>query len=176
MLDESAIGPEWAKLAPETLMMFEWAHMLHRQIYDVWADERIPENRKDERVAQLVGYYKSRPALAFSSKPKDMELMEGQPYSLAFKKKFPKFNGLIWSYHWLQMTLYDALLAGRTRQERQANVATVVGTFLGMTRAPATLPAVMPMSAAIAPMFSERYPEAAILVEIPRPPSLTARK
>jgi hypothetical protein len=165
MLDESAIGPDWAKLAPEMLMMFEWAHMLHRQIYDVWADERIPDARKDERVAQLVGYYKSRPALAFSSKPKDMDLMEGQPYSLAFKKRFPKYNGLIWSYHWLQMTLYDALMAGRTRQERQANVAKVVGTFRGMTQAPEKLPTMMPMSAAIAPLFSERYPEAAIIFD-----------
>lgn len=165
MLDESAIGPEWAKLAPEMLMMFEWTHMLHRQIYDVWSDERIPVAQKDARVAQLVEYYKSRPALAFSSKPKDMDLMEGQPYSLAFKKKFPRFNGLIWSYHWLQMTLYDALMTGRTRQERQANVAKVVATFLGMTRAPATLPSMMPMTPAIAPLFAERYPEAAVIFD-----------
>ncbi len=165
MLDESAIGPEWAKLAPEVLAMFEWAHMLHRQIYDVWADDRIPATEKDARVAEVVSYYKSRPALAFSSKPKDMELMEGQPYSLAFRKKFPKYNGLIWSYHWLQMTLYDALMAGRTRQERQANVSKVVGLFRGMTRAPSTLPAMMPMTPAIAPLFTDRYPEAAIIFD-----------
>ncbi|HUQ47222.1 MAG TPA: hypothetical protein VM053_03140 [Gemmatimonadaceae bacterium] len=165
MLDESAIGPEWVKLAPEAVMMFEWAHMLHRQLYDVWADDRISPAQKDERVAQVVRYYKSRPALAFSSKPKDMDLMEAQPYSLAFKKKFPKYNGLIWSYHWLQMTLYDALMAGRTFKERQANVTRVVGIFQDMTKAPATLPAVMPMSAAIAPMFSDRYPEAAIIFD-----------
>lgn len=165
MLDESAIGPEWAKLAPEALMMFEWAHMLHRQIYDVWADDRIPANQKDTRVAEVVSYYKSRPALAFSSKPKDMELMEGQPYSLAFRKKFPKFNGLIWSYHWLQMTLYDALMSGATPKERHDNVAQVVSIFRGMTQAPSTFPAIMPMSPAIAPMFSDRYPEAATIFD-----------
>jgi hypothetical protein len=146
-------------------MMFEWAHMLHRQIYDVWADEDIPLSQKDERVAQLVGYYKSRPALAFSSKPKDMDLMEAQPYSLAFRKRFPKYNGLIWSYHWMQMTLYDALMAGRTRPERQANVAKVVEMFRGMIGTPSKLPSIMPMSAAIAPAFSERYPEAAIIFD-----------
>ena len=165
MLDESAIGPEWAKLAPEALMMFEWAHMLHRQLYDVWADERIPVNKKDERVAEVVSYYKSRSALAFSSKPKDMELMEGQPYSLAFRKKFPKYNGLIWSYHWLQMTLYDALMSGNTQKERHANVDQVVLAFRGMTLAPSTFPAVMPMSPAIAPLFSDRYPEAAAIFD-----------
>ncbi|MEO7501303.1 MAG: hypothetical protein ABIW94_01565 [Gemmatimonadaceae bacterium] len=30
-----------AKIAPEAKMMFEWAHLLHRQIYDVLADERM---------------------------------------------------------------------------------------------------------------------------------------
>lgn len=165
MLDEASIGPQWAKLAPEVLMMFEWAHMLHRQIYDVWADESIPESRRDAEVAKLLDYYRSRPALAFSSKPKDMDLMEGQPYSLAFRKRFPKFNGLIWSYHWMQMTLYDALLAGTNRAERSANVTWVVNRFREMTRNPSQLPTVMPMSPAIAPKFSTRYPEAAIIFD-----------
>ncbi len=165
MLDESAIGPEWAKLAPEALMMFEWSHMLHRQIYDVWADDRIKPADKDAKIAAVIKYYKSRPALAFSSKPKDMDLMEGQPYSLAFRQRFPKFNGLIWSYHWLQMALYDAMMAGDTPQQRRDNVALVVSTFRSMTLAPATLPSVMPMSAAIAPLFTKRYPEASIIFD-----------
>src|SRR5687767_12139629 len=166
MLDESAIGPEWAKLAPEVMMMFEWSHMLHRQIYDIWADDRIKPADKDAQVAEVVKYYKSRPALALSSKPKDMDLMEGQPYSLAFRERFPKFNGLIWSYHWLQMTLYEALLAGATRAERRTNVAAVTDRFWQMIRGgQAGLPAVMPMSAAIAPAFSERYTEAAIIFD-----------
>jgi len=165
MLDESAIGPEWAKLAPEVMMMFEWSHMLHRQIYDIWADDRIKPADKDAQVAEVVKYYKSRPALALSSKPKDMDLMEGQPYSLAFRERFPKFNGLIWSYHWLQMTLYEALMAGNTKAERRQYVSDVVDQFRKMTLAPATLPTVMPMSAAIAPAFTQRYAEASIIFD-----------
>ena len=165
MLDETAIGPEWAKLAPEVVMIFEWAHMLHRQIYDIWADDRIKPADKDPKVAEVLKYYKTRPALALSSKPKDMDLMEGQSYSLAFRQRFPKYNGLIWSYHWLQMTLYDALMAGGTKPERVANVAAVVDQFRKMTFAPETLPSVMPMSPAIAPAFSARYPEAAIMFD-----------
>lgn len=166
MLDESAIGPEFSKLAPEVHEMFEWAHMLHRQIYDVLADERVMPEDKDARVAEVLRYYRSRPALAFSSKPKDMELMEGQPYSLAFRRKFPKYNGLIWSYHWLQMTLYDALLAGQSLAERRANVALVTGRFWEMLRGgQSSLPAMMPMSPAIATRFSTRYPEAAIIFD-----------
>src|SRR6476659_2183881 len=146
--------------------MFEWAHMLHRQIYDVLADERIADRDRDARVSEVLKYYRSRPALAFSSHPKDMELMEGQSYSLAFRKKFPKYNGLIWSYHWLQMTLYDALLAGQTLAERRANVALVTSRFWEMLRGgQASLPAMMPMSPAIATRFSTRYPEAAIIFD-----------
>ena len=165
MLDESAIGPEWAKLAPEVLMMFEWAHMLHRQVYDVWADESIPLSQKDAEVQEVVDYYRSRPALAFSSKPKSMDLMESQPYSLAFRQRFPKYNGLIWSYHWLQMVLYDALMSGSNKAERSANVTAVVRQFRHMLDNPSTLPAVMPMSPAIAPRFSDRYPEAAVIFD-----------
>ena len=165
-LDEGAIAPEWEKLAPEVAAMFDWAHMLHRQIYDVWTDDRIPDAAKDARVAELVRYYNSRPSLAFSSKPKNMNLMEGRSYSLAFRKRFPTYNGLIWSYHWLQMTLYEALLAARTPAERSENVNAVVARFWSLLdSAPATLPSTMPQSPAIAPRFSERYPEAAIIFD-----------
>jgi hypothetical protein len=165
-LDEQAIGPEWTKLAPEALEMFEWAHMLHRQLYDVLADDRIAPADKDARVREVLRYYRTRPALAFSSQPKDMQLMEGQSYSLAFRKRFPKFNGLIWSYHWLQMTLYDALLAGADPSARKANVAAVTARFREMIDGgQASLPTAMPLSAAIAPGFSARYTEAAIIFD-----------
>ena len=165
-LDEGAIAPEWEKLAPEVAAMFDWAHMLHRQIYDVWSDDRIANSRKDAKVAEVIRYYKSRRALAFSSKPKNMNLMEGQPYSLAFRKRFPTYNGLIWSYHWLQMTLYEALMSSPEERQRRANVDAVVGHFWSLLdSAPTNLPSVMPQSAEIAPEFSARYPEAAIIFD-----------
>jgi hypothetical protein len=163
-LDEAAIAPNWNKLAPEIAMTFDWAHMLHRQLYDIWSDDRIPPSAKDDRVRQALNYYRSRPALALSSKPKSMGLMEGQPYSLAFRKRFPRYNGLIWSYHWLQMALYDALMV--TPATRRQAVDQVVGKFWAMLdQSGAKLPTIMPQSAAIAPCFSERYPEAAIIFD-----------
>ena len=165
-LDGGAIAPEWEKLAPEVEAMFEWAHMLHRQIYDVWADDRIRPADKDARVATLIAYYKSRRNLAFSFMPKNMNLMEGQSYSLSFRKRFPTYNGLIWSYHWLQMTLYEALLDSQTPAQRKDNVDAVVARFWALLdSAPATLPSAMPQSPAIAPTFSSRYPEAAIIFD-----------
>lgn len=165
-LDESAIGPNWVKLAPEIAQMFEWAHLFHRQVYDVWSDDRLNPAQKDAQVARLMRYYQSRDDLAFSAKPKSMNLMEGQAYSLAFRKRFPKYNGLIWSYHWLQMTLYEALLASSSPAERKENVGAVVARFWSLLdSAPASLPSVMPQSAAIAPRFTARYPEAAIIFD-----------
>ena len=165
-LEEGAIEIRYAQLAPEAKVMFDWAHILHRQLYDVLADERLDQAAKDAEVARLVRYYKSRPDLAFSSRPKTMALMQEQPYSLAFRKTYPKFNGLIWGYHWLQMALYEPLLVGRTAAERQAGARATVARFWQMlTDAPRTLPYQMPMSAAIAPRFAERYEEAAIIFD-----------
>jgi len=165
-VEETAIAPDYSRLAPEAKAMFEWAHLLHRQIYDVLADNRLGEAERDREVNRLLAYYRTRPDLAFSAKPKSMTLMEGQPYSLAFRKGYPKFNGLIWGYHWLQVGLYDALLAGSTPVERSANINAAVSRFRQMLLdPPRSLPYIMPMTPAIAPRFTQRYPEAAVIFD-----------
>ncbi|HEX7981260.1 MAG TPA: hypothetical protein VF461_21805 [Gemmatimonadaceae bacterium] len=165
-LEETVIEPRYAQLAPEAKLMFEWAHVLHRQMYDVLADERLSPAGKDTAVARLLAYYKSRPDLAFSSTPKSMKLMQEQPYSLAFRTKYPKFNGLIWAYHWMQVGLYEPLLVGRSPEERQSLVRATVARFWQMLEHPVeTMPHQMPMTAAISPHFAARYPEAAIIFD-----------
>ena len=165
-LEEAAIEVSYAKIAPEAKMMFAWAHMLHRQIYDVLADERMSQQAKDATIQKLIRYYKTRSDLAFSSVPKSMELMEGQPYSLAFRNGYPKFNGLIWGYHWLQIGLYEPMMVGKTLEERQAGVAAAVARFRQMLEnAPEHMPRMMPMTAAVSPTFAKRYPEAAIIFD-----------
>jgi hypothetical protein len=165
-LQEAAIEINYARMAPEAKMMFDWAHLLHRQVYDVLASENMTQAQKDAKIAELVAYYKTRPDLAFSSVPKNMDLMEGQAYSLAFRQRYPKFNGLIWGYHWLQVGLYEPMMTGRTREERQAGVTAAVARFRQMLEnAPEHMPRIMPMTAAIAPTFAARYPEAAIIFD-----------
>jgi hypothetical protein len=146
--------------------MFEWAHILHRQVYDVLADEGLDDSRKDAEIARLLAYYRTRPDVAFSSKPKSMELMQERPYSLAFRQSYPKFNGLIWAYHWLQVGLYEPLLVNTTPEARQKGVRATVARFWQMLDdAPRKMPYQMPMTVAIAPTFSARYPEAAIIFD-----------
>ncbi len=165
-LEESAIAVQYAKLAPEAKMMFDWAHVLHRQIYDVWADERIALAEKDARIQELLRYYRTRPDLAFSAVPKSMELMEGQYYSGAFRARYPKFNGLIWAYHWLQVGLYEPLIASAAPDERRTGVLAAVSRFWQLLESPPErMPRVMPMTAAVAPAFASRYPDAAIIFD-----------
>jgi hypothetical protein len=165
-VEEAAIEVAYVKLVPEAKLMFEWAHILHRQMYDVLADERLTREQKDAEIADLLRYYKSRPDLAFSSVPKNMELMEGQYYSTAFRDAYPKFNGLIWGYHWMQVGLYEPLMTGRTPEERQTGVTAAVTRFRQMLEnAPENMPRVMPMTPAVAPTFAARYPEAAIIFD-----------
>jgi hypothetical protein len=165
-VEEGAVEIAYAKLAPEAKLMFHWAHILHRQIYDVLADERLTQGQKDAEVARVIDYYKSRPDVKFSSRPKSMELMQEQPYSLAFRQNYPKFNGLIWAYHWLQVGLYEPLLVHQTSEQRQAGVRATVSRFWQMLEDPPNrMPHVMPMTAAVAPRFAERYPEAAIIFD-----------
>ena len=165
-LEESVIEVEYAKLVPEAKEMFEWAHVLHRQVYDIWADERLSTESKDREVHRLLKHYLARRNAAFSTRPKDMHLMEGQPYSLVFRRRYPKFNGLIWAYHWLQVGLYEPLVTARSREARRAGVDAAVARFRAMLAdPPRSMPAIMPMTAAVAPEFSRRYPEIAIIFD-----------
>jgi hypothetical protein len=146
-LEEAAIGPDYVKFVPEVAAMFDWAHAFHRQLYDIWGGYGLTWWQRDSAVARALKYYLSRKDLAFSTRPKSMDLMEGQPYSLAFRRQDPKFNGLLWSYHWLQMSLYDALIEGRSERQLQASVDAKVATFFRMLdSAPAHMPTEMPMS------------------------------
>lgn len=163
-LEEAAIEIKYAQLVPEAKVMFDWSHILHRQIYDVLADERLDQTAKDREVQRLIAYYKTRRDVAFSSKPKSMKLMQEQPYSLAFRERYPKFNGLIWGYHWLQVGLYEPLMVGTSREARQAGVRATAARFWQMLELRA-LPYQMPMTAAVSPTFAARYPEAAIIFD-----------
>lgn len=165
-LAEEAIMPSYARVAPEAKLMFEWAHILHRQIYDIWSDGRLDEATKDRETQRITAAYLARPDLAFSTKPKSMRLMQEMPYSLAFRKQYPKFNGLIWAYHWLQVGLYEPLMVAKTPADRDRMMRETTDRFRAMIQhAPMHMPVVMPMTAAIAPTFAARYPTIAIIFD-----------
>jgi hypothetical protein len=163
---EEVVMPSYAKLAWRAKMMFDWAHILHRQIYDVYADERLTAADRDREIEQLTDYYLSNRKYAFTDKPKSMALMDEQYFSQAFRRSYPKFNGLIWSYHWLQVGLYEPYIEGQTATERKAGVQATVARFWSMLEdPPSRFPKSMPMTSAISPKFSAAHPRAAVIFD-----------
>jgi hypothetical protein len=163
---EEVIEPNYAKLAWQAKQMFDWAHVLHRQIYDVYSDERLREAEQDALIERVTDYYLSRKDYAFTAAPKSMALMDDQYFSQVFRKRHVKFNGLIWSYHWLQVGLYEPLILGKTPSEKKAGVKATLARFWSMLEdAPNGFPSVMPMTSAIAPNFSAKHPRAAVIFD-----------
>jgi len=163
---EEAIEPSYAKLAWRAKMMFDWAHVLHRQIYDIYADPRLSPAEQDRLIERVTDYYLSNRRYAFTTVPKSMALMDEQYFSQVFRREYPKFNGLIWAYHWLQVGLYEPLIEGQTPAEKRAGVRETIARFWAMLEAPPTrFPRVMPMTSAIAPRFSTAHPRAAVIFD-----------
>lgn len=161
-----AVENDFAKLAPEAVAMIDWVQRLRRQSYDILADESAGADERDGRIAELVAYYRSRSALAVSTKPKSLDALDGQFYSLAFRRQYPKYNGLMWASRWLQVGLYEPLLAGNTAAERKRLSEATVTRFRQMLQnPPESMPYIMPMTPVIAPMFARRYPELAAVLD-----------
>jgi len=164
-MPEASFMPTYARLVPRAKEMFEWAHLLHRQSYDILADPSLDEEERDRAIEALVDHYLSSD-LAFTSVPKGMEVMDGQRFSKAFRQRYPKFNGLIWAYHWLQMAVYEPLLVLDDPADRQAALqGTVVRFWQMVADPPGALPSEMPMTPAIAPVFTARYPRLAAIFD-----------
>ena len=163
---EEVIEPAYAKLAWKAKQMFDWAHILHRQVYDAYADERLTPSARDSLVERLTDYYLGRKEYAFAVVPKSMALMDDQYFSQTFRRKYPKFNGLIWAYHWLQIGLYEPLILGSTPAARKAGVQATIARFWSMVEdAPKRFPGVMPMTSAVAPNFARQHTRAAIIFD-----------
>jgi hypothetical protein len=161
---EETVMPSYAKEAWQGKQMFDWAHVLHRQIYDVYADDRRATAEKDALIERLTDYYLSRRDYAFAAVPKSMALMDEQPFSQSFRRTEPRFNGLIWAYHWLQVGLYEPMITARSSAEAKSGVGAAIARFWQMVHQE-RYPATMPMTSAIAPEFSRRHPRAAIIFD-----------
>ena len=164
-MPEASFMPRYARLVPLAKEMFEWAHVLHRQTYDILADPRLSEEERDRSMAELLDYYLISD-LAFPTAPKGMEIMDEQYFSKEFRESYPRFNGLIWAYHWLQVAVYEPLVTYEDSEARQTAMTAVLARFWQMLEEPPeALPSEMPMTPAIAPVFTERYPEFAAIFD-----------
>lgn len=83
------------------------------------------------------------------------------PYSKTFRRRFPLFNATIWSYHYLQVAVYDPLRAARDLTAKTQAVRPILATYRGYLDRPPVEWTFMPLTAELSPSFAARYPEIA---------------
>ncbi|MDZ4660120.1 MAG: hypothetical protein SGJ18_00740 [Pseudomonadota bacterium] len=157
-VDESDIAPNYVFTFPLTVSLFDWSHMLHQFVLDVMATTK-DRRTVPKRIEELLEKYHSNTRVAITGACKTMDFMDGHYFSKTFRQTFPSFNLLIWSYHWFQIKLYEALME-QTEEDRDDEVKKVVAQFWKLlSDLPKSAPfEMMPMTAMEAPMFAIAFP------------------
>ncbi len=127
-VDESDIAPKYVFTFPLTVDTFDWSHLLHQFVLDVLATSEDRGSQMFARINGLFSKYQSNHPLAITEVCKTMLFMDGHYFSKEFRRSYPSFNLLIWSYHWFQIHLYEALMKP-TQKERDVAVQKSVDDF-----------------------------------------------
>ncbi|ULA63525.1 MAG: hypothetical protein LZF86_110223 [Nitrospira sp.] len=155
--NEEAIAPTYMKLAWRAQNVFDEAHALHRATYDIMASA---EPDKDRAIRNVLAYYQES-AYALTAKRLDHRRLDQFPYSKTFRHRFPLFNATIWSYHYLQVAVYDPLQAARDLTAKTQAVRPILMTYRRYLDQPPVEWTFMPLTAELSPLFAARYPEIA---------------
>jgi hypothetical protein len=158
-VDEGDIAPAYVYTFPLVLNLFDWSHLLHQFVLDVLATSKDRGPGMQRRVLELFNEYKANSQVSITDVCKTMLFMDGHYFSKSFRRTYPSFNLLIWSYHWFQIRLYEALMLPTEKQRDQA-VAETVKKFLTLL---SDLPDsadfdMMPETAKEAPTFAKMFP------------------
>lgn len=127
-VDEDDIAPTYVYTFPLMVDTFDWSHLLHQFVLDVLATSKDRGEGMNKRVNELFLQYKSNKPIAITEVCKTMLFMDGHYFSKDFRRTYPSFNLLIWSYHWFQIKLYEALMKP-TRPERDIAIQRTVDDF-----------------------------------------------
>jgi hypothetical protein len=158
MPDEAALSPTFGRRYGVLEQVFDWTHVLHAQTMDVLLSRKLSQAEKDREMVRLWEFYQRAP-YAVTGLPLSMAYLDAQPYSGAFRRKYPKVNGLFWGYHWLQGTMYDAFY--RVPPAEHAAGYALVGRRYHDVELHRTDRPFMPMAAETSPRFAQRFPEIA---------------
>lgn len=154
-VDEGAISPTFQRRYGYLEKVFDWAHLLHFQVIDVFMHPGWTDRQKEAEVDRLWSNYQSQP-YAITGLPMNMDFLDSFPYSGKFRKDYPRVNGLFWGYHWLQTVNYDMLY--RVPIEDQAPQYKLIGDRYHQTELYKTDREFMPMTAEMSPRFAQRFP------------------
>lgn len=158
-VDESDIAPTYVYSFPLIVNLFDWSHLLHQFVLDVMATSQDRGEGMKARINELYAQYKANTPVAITDVCKSMLFMDGHYFSKAFRKSFPSFNLLIWSYHWLQIKLYEALMKPTEAARDQAVAKTVKDFWKLISDLPDSADFdMMPETAVEAPAFARMFP------------------
>ncbi len=160
--DEEQVAPTFNRMAWEVAKTFDWAHQLHRSLYDLFASDAVEDKEAAYRKI-LDDYLEKREAIT----PHRLD-HHGALWSFAestsFRDRFRTFNTQIWAYHWLQAAVYDVQLMGSLAKQREL-MPKVIDFYHGYLRRPPEEWEYMPMMPEAAPEFARRFPEAAAIFD-----------
>jgi hypothetical protein len=159
MPDEASLSPTFGRKYGVLEQVFDWTHILHAQTVDVLASTKLTHAEKEREIEALWKFYFESVPYAISPLPLNMEWLDSQPYSMAFRTKYPKVNGLFWGYHWLQGTMYDSLYGLTLEQQKRSYE--IIGKRYHTTELYRTDRPFMPMFAEVSPRFAARFPHIA---------------
>ena len=156
--DEAVIAPTFHRLAWAAQNVFEWAHQLHRDLYDLFAADNV--QNKETVYRQILANYLAQP-LAITPLPLDhANALWTFPESQRFVRQFPKLNAQIWVYHWLQAKIAEMQMGRTVTQQRQV-LPSILAEYHEYLINPPLQWQFMPLFAEVAPTFAQRFPEAA---------------
>jgi hypothetical protein len=158
-MDEDDIAPNYVFAFPLTVNLFDWSHLLHQYVLDILASSEDRGDKMYARVDEIFRQYKQNDIIAITDVCKTMLFMDGHSFSKKFRRTYPSFNLLIWSYHWFQIRLYEDLMLP-TKIERDVAINKTLKDFWLLI---ADLPDsadfdMMPETFKVAPTFSKKFP------------------
>lgn len=160
--DEEQVAPTFNRLAWEVAKTFDWTHVFHRSLYDLFASDKVKD--KEAAYKKLLTDYLEKPEAITPHRLDHHGALWSFPESKSFRDSFRQFNTQIWAYHWLQAAVYDVQLMGDLKTQ-QALMPKVIAFYHGYLRRPPVEWQFMPMMPEAAPEFAKRFPAAAAIFD-----------
>jgi mono/diheme cytochrome c family protein len=160
--DEEQIAPTVNRLAWELTKTFDWAHVFHRSLYDLFSSDQVKD--KEAVYRTLLDDYLDKPEAITPHRLDHHRALWEFEESKAFRDTFAKFNTQIWAYHWLQAAVYDVQLLGDVKRQQEL-MPKVIAFYHGYLRRPPVEWQFMPMMPEAAPNFAKQFPEAAAIFD-----------
>jgi mono/diheme cytochrome c family protein len=160
--DEEQVAPTFNRMAWEVAKTFDWAHLFHRTLYDLFVSDKVAD--KEAVYRKLLAAYLEKPEAITPHRLDHHGALWSFAESKSFRDRFRTFNTQIWAYHWLQAAVYDVQLMGDVKQQQEL-MPKAIAFYHGYLRRPPEAWQYMPMMPEAAPEFARRFPEAAAIFD-----------